>query len=88
MYKLISRVQNGFLKGRFMGGNIRLVYHLMNNTERKNISGWLILIDSEKASDSTSWEFVFNTDISRYWIQISHFIETPGGILRELDFCW
>lgn len=64
MNKVISRDHTnsaGFLKGRFMGENIWLVYHLMNNTERKNISGLLILIDFEKAFDSTSWEFVFHT---------------------------
>lgn len=61
MDKVISRDQTGFLKGRFMGENIRSVHHLMNFTERKNISGLLILIDFEKAFDSTSWEFVFHT---------------------------
>lgn len=35
MDKVISRDQTGFLKGRFMRENIRLVYHLMNNTEKK-----------------------------------------------------
>lgn len=93
MDKVISRDQTGFLKGRFMRENIRLVYHLMNNTEIKNISGLLILIDFEKAFDSTSWEFVFhaldlfhkkNRDTE---YKISHFIETPDGILRELYFC-
>ncbi len=37
MDKLISRDQTGFLKGRFIGENIRLVYDLMNYTEKKTI---------------------------------------------------
>ena len=49
--KIISR-QNppGFLKGRFIGENIRLVYDLMNYTEQKHIHvpGLLMLIDFEK----------------------------------------
>lgn len=49
MDKVISGDQTGFLKGRFMRENIRLVYHLMNNTEIKDISGLLILIDFGKA---------------------------------------
>lgn len=33
MDKLISRHQKGFLKGRFIEENIRLVYDIMNYTE-------------------------------------------------------
>ena len=61
MDKLISRDQTGFLKGRFIGENIRLVYDLMNYTEQKHIPGLLMLIDFEKAFDSISWEFILNT---------------------------
>ena len=52
MDELISRDQTGFLKGRFIGENIRLVYDLMNYKEQKHIPGLLMLIDFEKAFDS------------------------------------
>ena len=42
MDKLIRREQTCFLKGRFIGANIRLVYDLMNYTEQKHIPGLLM----------------------------------------------
>lgn len=77
MDKLISRDQTGFLKGRFIGENIRLVYDLMNYTERNNIPGLLMLIDFEKAFDSISWEFVFHTlDLFNFGNSIKDWIQT------------
>ena len=37
--KIISRDQTGFLKGRFIGENIRLIYDLMNYSEVNQIQG-------------------------------------------------
>lgn len=77
MGKLISRDQTGFLKGRFIGENIRLVYDLMNYTERNNIPGLLMLIDFEKVFDSVSWEFVFHTlDLFNFGNSIKDWIQT------------
>ena len=45
MDKSISRDQTGFMKGRFIGDNIRQVYDLMNYTEQKHIPGLLMLND-------------------------------------------
>ena len=56
--KLISKDQTGFIKGRYIGENIRLIYDLMNYTEQNNIQGLLLLIDFEKAFDSVSWQFI------------------------------
>ena len=61
MDKLISRDQTVFLKGKFIGENIRLVYDLMYYTEQKHVPGLLMLTDFEKAFDSISWEFILNT---------------------------
>ena len=56
--KLIDKDQTGFIKGRYIGENTRLVYDLMKHTEQKNIPGLLLLIDFEKAFDSLSWSFI------------------------------
>lgn len=56
--KLIHTDQTGFISGRFIGENIRLVYDLMQYTEENNIPGLLLLIDFEKAFDSLSWAFI------------------------------
>ena len=73
--KLINNDQTGFIKGRFIGENIRLIYDIMQYTEENNIPGLLLLIDFEKAFDSLSWTFVnktlslfnFGKDIKRWF---------------------
>ena len=59
--KLINRDQTGFIKGRFIGENIRLIYDLMHYTEYNQIPGLLMLIDFEKAFDSIAWKFIYQT---------------------------
>ena len=56
--EIIDKDQTGFLKGRYIGENTRLIYDLMNYTEQNNIPGLLLLIDFEKAFDSVSWSFI------------------------------
>ena len=49
--KLISCEQTGFMKGRFIGENIRLVLDLINHCSNNNIPGALLFLDYEKAFD-------------------------------------
>ena len=55
---LINKDQTGFVKGRYIGENTRLIYDLLNYTEKNDIPGLLLLIDFEKAFDSLSWQFI------------------------------
>ena len=57
---LISKSQTGFLKGRYISENTRLVYDIMHYLEKKNIPGLLMLVDFQKAFDSVSWLFLSN----------------------------
>ena len=57
---LIDPDQTGFIMGRFMGENTRLLYDLMQVAEENNIAGLLLFIDFEKAFDSVSWDFLQN----------------------------
>ena len=59
LQKLIHADQTGFIAGRYMGENTRLVYDVMHFTEENNIPGLLLLIDFEKAFDSVSWSFLY-----------------------------
>lgn len=52
--KIISNDQTGFISGRYIGENIRLIYDLMNYTENNYIPGVLDMIDFEKAFDSVA----------------------------------
>ena len=56
---LIDKTQTGFLSGRYIGENTRLVYDIMAFTEDKQIPGMLMLIDFEKAFDSVAWSFIY-----------------------------
>ena len=59
LQKLIHTDQTGFISGRYLGENIRLIYDIMHYTEEQNIPGLLLLIDFEKAFDSVSWSFIY-----------------------------
>ena len=55
--QLISSAQTGFLPGRFIGENTRLIHDLLHFTQNENIPGMLVLIDFQKAFDSVAWHF-------------------------------
>lgn len=59
--KLIDNDQTGFLKGRFIGENIRLIDATINYTSFKNIPGLLLFLDFEKAFDTVEWSFIQKT---------------------------
>ena len=47
--KLINSDQTGFLKGRFIGDNTRLLDSIIKHTSENNIPGLLLSIDFEKS---------------------------------------
>ena len=59
--KLINNDQTGFIKGRFIGENIRLVDNIINYASENKIPGLLLFIDFEKAFDSLEWSFIERT---------------------------
>lgn len=58
---VIHEDQTGFVPGRYIGENIRLIYDLMHYAELRNIPGMLLLIDFEKAFDTISHDFILRT---------------------------
>ena len=56
--KLISSDQTGFISGRYIGENTRLIYDIMDHVDKEYIPGLLLIVDFEKAFDSISWEFI------------------------------
>ena len=59
--RLIDHDQSGFLKGRFIGENIRLVDATIKYTATKNIPGLLLFPDFEKVFDTVEWSFIQKT---------------------------
>jgi hypothetical protein len=74
---VISFDQSGYLKGRYIGENIRIIYDIIDFASLNNIPGMVVALDFEKAFDSVSWPFLFHTLESfsfgpyfRKWIEI------------------
>ena len=61
IHTLISSGQTGFVPGRYIGENTRLVYDIMQFADENDIPGVLLMIDFEKAFDSVSLDFIDKT---------------------------
>jgi len=59
--KLVNSDQTGFIRGRYIGENIRLIDGVINFAATKNILGLLLFLDFERAFDSLSWSFIQRT---------------------------
>ena len=57
---LISHEQTGYLKGRYIGENIRLILDLINYCQTDSVPGALLFLDFEKAFDCLDWKFLNN----------------------------
>ena len=69
---LINNDQTGFIAGRYIGENIRLLFDIMEYAEENDIPDLFLLIDFEKAFDSISWNilkfFNFGESIQK-WVK-------------------
>ena len=74
---LIHADQTGFIKGKYIGENIRLINDLMEQTNATKIPGVLLALDFRKAFDTLAWTFIqyvlqkfnFGEGIRR-WVEI------------------
>jgi len=92
--KLIHTDQSGYIKGRFIGNNARLINDIMEYCEKYDISGAIICLDFEKAFDLLEWNFMIET-LKQYnlgdnfisWIKILYknasFVVKNNGWLSE-----
>ena len=58
---IIHPDQVGYIPGRYIGENIRILKDLMIYTAAMKIPGYIVLVDFEKAFDSIEWDFLFKT---------------------------
>ena len=58
MQPLIHSDQSGFLKGRNISNNIRLIFDIIEYTDVRIIPGSIIRLDIEKAFDSVFHKFL------------------------------
>ncbi len=57
---LIHKDQTGYVKGRFIGTNARLIQDYFDFCENYQIPGLLVCLDFEKAFDSLEWNFMIS----------------------------
>ena len=58
---LINPDQTGYVKGRYIGENVRLIYDLLQYTDKLNKKGIAIFLDFKKAFDSIEWNYLLET---------------------------
>ena len=56
--EVINEDQVAYLKGRYIGQNIRLIFDIMEYTKDNKIPGILTFLDFEKAFDTINWEVI------------------------------
>ena len=57
--KLVKYNQSGFISGRNINNNIRLMFTIIDYANRKKVLGAVLSIDLCKAFDSLKWSFIF-----------------------------
>ena len=62
----INNDQTGFLKGRFIGENVRFIDSVIRYAAEKNIRGLLLFIDFEKAFDSLERPFSISDSLRHF----------------------
>ena len=55
---VINEDQTGFISGRFIGENTRMIYDTIHYCEEENKKGLLIILDFSKAFDTIEWPFI------------------------------
>ena len=58
---IIDLDQTGFLKGRYIGENIRTISDVIEYTSLRNQPGIILLLDFEKAFDTVKWSFILES---------------------------
>lgn len=53
--------QNGYIKNRFIGYNIRLIQDVIDISEKNNYDACILFLDFSKAFDTIEWEFMFKS---------------------------
>jgi exonuclease III len=58
---IISEFQNGYIKGRFIGYNIRTIIDVINHANNNKKDCLIVFLDFEKAFDQLDWDFIQKT---------------------------
>ena len=94
---IINPSQVAYIKGRYIGCNIRLIEDLIELCDKEEKGGILMMLDFRKAFDSLEWDFLFKTlkyfnfsDSFIKWIQTLYkdpvaYIKNNGHLSKEIE---
>ena len=83
--KIINENQSGYLKGRFIGNNIRLTCDIFEYAEIFNKPGAIIMLDYEKAFDTLEWPFIIS--VLKHSNFGDYFINWIKILYKNPNFC-
>jgi hypothetical protein len=59
LHKIINSDQNGYIKNRYIGFNIRQIQDIIDYADKLNVEGAILFLDFSKAFDSLEWELMY-----------------------------
>ena len=59
MDQIINQDQRGFMKGRRISANIRMIFELMQHTEREQIDAFILQLDFQKCFDKIDFSAIY-----------------------------
>ena len=86
---LIHPDQTGFIKGRYIEENIRLISNVLDVTNKQQIPGISVALDFRKAFDSLEWPFIMETlNLFNFGTGIKQWISTfysnvEGAVIKN-----
>ena len=83
--KIISETQKGFLQGRYIGENVRLVFDMMSELSHLKKKGLILLLDFEKAFDSLEWSYI--TEVLKHYNFGDGFISWFKTLYNKSNSC-
>ena len=83
--KIINSDQNGYIKNRYIGFNIRQIQDIIDYSEKFNISGAILFIDFSKAFDSLEWDFMYES-LKKFGFPVS-FISWIKTLYTDIKGC-
>ena len=66
---LIHPDQNGFIKSRYIGDNIRLLFNVTDFIDINDLSGAVLSLAIYKAFDSIEWDFLIRFILPLLWVR-------------------
>ena len=87
IHQIIFESQTGFISGRYIGENIRLMLDMLHYCDDSDTKAYALLIDMEKAYDRVSWVYLhqcvkvagFGPYMQR-WIQTLYPLDAEGQV--------